>query len=231
MTIEPPEDPHRILLRQRLSALLARAERASPWRGRLAPLRALVNRDGYVPVRARLTVEDLDFLASAREEVLSLSGLLLRLLDLHQPRDAGGITNNGPHPVLRCRSCMWRWPCPTFRALSDAILQPAAHAAGPGHAEPAGAAPGEPTGAPADAAPAGTLPAATPPRDEPVADRPVAARAESGPPAEPVPRPAPPTRRVRPGPSPASSPAPAADGPPAGRVARMPYLAPTGRGL
>ncbi|GEM_PF-508493 len=229
MTIEPPEDPHRILLRQRLSALLDRAERASPWRGRLTPLRALVNRDGYVPVRARLTVEDLDFLASAREEVLSLSGLLLRLLDLHQPRDAGGITNNGPHPVLRCRSCMWRWPCPTFRALSDTILRPAAHPDGSGRAEPAGTAPahGEPTGDPSGPAAADAAPAAAPARDEPVAGGPLAARAESGPPADPVPRPAPPSRRVRPAPSPA----PAADGPPAGRVARMPYLAPTGRGL
>jgi hypothetical protein len=121
MTIETPEDPHRILLRERLASLLGRAERASSWRGRLAPLRALVNRDGHVPVRAKLTVEDLDFLSSAREELLSLSTLLLRLLDLHQPRDAGGITSDSTHPILRCRSCMWRWPCPTFRILAEAI--------------------------------------------------------------------------------------------------------------
>lgn len=125
MTIEPPEDPHRILLRERLASLLGRAERATSWRGRLAPLRALINRDGHVPVRARLTVDDLDFLSSAREELLSLSTLLLRLLDLHQPRDAGGITSDSTHPILRCRSCMWRWPCPTFRTLAEAIPPPA----------------------------------------------------------------------------------------------------------
>lgn len=126
MTIEPPEDPHRILLRERLASLLGRAERASSWRGRLTPLRALVNRDGHVPVRARLAVADLEFLSSAREELLALSTLLLRLLDLHQPRDAGGITSDSTHPVLRCRSCMWRWPCPTFRTLAEALPYPAA---------------------------------------------------------------------------------------------------------
>lgn len=236
MTIEPPEDPHRILLRQRLSALLARAERASPWRGRLTPLRALVNRDGYVPVRARLTVEDLDFLASAREELLSLSGLLLRLLDLHQPRDANGLTKIRPHPVLRCRSCMWRWPCPTFRALSDAVLRSAAPPAGtadpeaPAHARTAAADPDDPapgTGASAASgrvpgtAPATATPAAPVPRTAGPAATPAPAEPGRG---EPAPRPA------RPAPSPRPAhPAPAADGPPAGRSARLPYLTPTGR--
>ncbi len=121
MRTEPPEDPHRVLVRERLASLLRRAERASSWAGRLAPLRALVNRDGHVPVRAKLAVADLDFLATAREELLCLSSLLLRLLDLHQPRDAGGITSDAARPILRCRSCMWRWPCPTFRALSEAL--------------------------------------------------------------------------------------------------------------
>jgi hypothetical protein len=79
----------------------------------------LVNREGYVPVRTRLAVEDLDFLSGAREELLCFSELGLRLLDLHQPRDAGGISSDAAHPILRCRSCMWRWPCPTFRALSE----------------------------------------------------------------------------------------------------------------
>ncbi|MEV5413567.1 hypothetical protein AB0K60_32645 [Thermopolyspora sp. NPDC052614] len=122
MRTEPPEDPHRVLLRERLTSMLHRAERASSWAGRLAPLRALVNRDGHVPVRAKLAVEDLDLLATAREELLCLGSLLLRLLDLHQPRDAGGITSDAARPILRCRSCMWRWPCPTFRALAESLL-------------------------------------------------------------------------------------------------------------
>lgn len=95
--------------------------KASSWRAAAEPLRALVNREGYVPVSARLAAEDLDFLAEAREELLGFSELGLRLLDLHQPRDAGGISSDPAHPILRCRSCMWRWPCPTFRAMAEAF--------------------------------------------------------------------------------------------------------------
>jgi len=135
MKTESPEDPHRVLLRERLAAMLGRAERASSWADRLAPLRKLINRDGHVPVRARLTAEDLDFLSAAREEVASLSALLIRLLDLHRPRDAGGITSDPTRPILRCRSCMWRWPCPTFRALAEAL--PDSHPATPPTETPA----------------------------------------------------------------------------------------------
>jgi len=56
----------------------------------------------------------------AAAEVL-LGGRALRLLELHRPRDAGGITSDPSNPIRRCRSCMWRWPCPTFRAFSDAL--------------------------------------------------------------------------------------------------------------
>ncbi|WP_239316022.1 hypothetical protein [Planobispora longispora] len=78
-----------------------------------------MNREGVVPIRTRLTGEDLDFLEEAREDLLDFATLGVRLLDLHQPRDAGGITSDAAHPILRCRSCMWRWPCPTFRAMSE----------------------------------------------------------------------------------------------------------------
>jgi hypothetical protein len=119
MNSELPEDPLRVRLRERLESIQIRTEKSSSWAGKTGPFRALVNREGYVPVRTRLSVEDLDFLSAAREELLCFSELGLRLLDLHQPRDAGGISSDTAHPIQRCRSCMWRWPCPTFRALSD----------------------------------------------------------------------------------------------------------------
>ncbi|MFF3670894.1 hypothetical protein [Microtetraspora malaysiensis] len=119
--MEPPEDPQRRLLRERLEAIQIRTEKATSWRDGTGHLQALINREGYVPVTARLAGEDLEFLAAAREELLSLSELGIRLLDLHQPRDAGGITSDTANPILRCRSCMWRWPCPTFRAMYDAF--------------------------------------------------------------------------------------------------------------
>lgn len=121
MNSEIPEDPQRRVLREHLETIQVRTEKASSWRDAAEPLRGLVNREGYVPVSARLAAEDLDFLAEAREELLSFSELGLRLLDLHQPRDAGGISSDPANPILRCRSCMWRWPCPTFRAMAEAF--------------------------------------------------------------------------------------------------------------
>ncbi|WP_230985143.1 hypothetical protein [Microbispora oryzae] len=115
------EDPHRQRLRERLEAIQVRTEKASSWREAAEPLRSLINREGYVPVTARLAVEDLDFLTEAREELLGFAELGIRLLDLHQPRDAGGISSDPANPILRCRSCMWRWPCPTFRAMAEAF--------------------------------------------------------------------------------------------------------------
>jgi hypothetical protein len=85
----------------------------------------LVNREGFVPVQAKLSREDLRFLASARDDVTAFSELGLRLLDLHQPRDAGGISSDPGSPIRRCRACMWRWPCPTFRAVEEAVDRPA----------------------------------------------------------------------------------------------------------
>jgi hypothetical protein len=121
MNSEIPEDPQRQCMRERLEGILARTDRARAWADAALPLRPLINRDGYVPVKTRLRLDDLDLLMGARRELLCFSELGLRLLDLHQPRDAGGITSDAAHPILRCRSCMWRWPCPTFRAMSEAL--------------------------------------------------------------------------------------------------------------
>ncbi|MEU0567641.1 hypothetical protein ABZ297_19950 [Nonomuraea sp. NPDC005983] len=121
MNREHPEDPQRQQLRERLEAILIRTGKAASWHDEAGRLRELVNHDGYVPVHTRLAREDLDFLAGARDDLLTFAELGLRLLDLHQPRDAGGITSDSAHPILRCRSCMWRWPCPTFRAMSESF--------------------------------------------------------------------------------------------------------------
>ncbi|NUW44368.1 hypothetical protein [Nonomuraea rhodomycinica] len=121
MNTEEPEDPQRQRLREHLETILIRTEKAAPWHDEAGRLRSLVNHEGFVPVRTRLAIEDLEFLAGARQEVLTFAELTLRLLDLHQPRDAGGITSDSAHPILRCRSCMWRWPCPTFRAMSESF--------------------------------------------------------------------------------------------------------------
>lgn len=124
MHSERPEDPQRERLRERLEVIRVLTEKATSWREATLPLRALINREGVVPIRARLAGHDLDFLEIARDELLGLSELGLRLLDLHQPRDAGGITSDPANPILRCRSCMWRWPCPTFRAIAESIDVP-----------------------------------------------------------------------------------------------------------
>ncbi|PZG12415.1 hypothetical protein [Nonomuraea aridisoli] len=124
MNADRPEDPQRQGLRELLETILVHTEKATSWHDQAARLRGLVNRDGYVPIRARLQIEDLEFLAGARTELIRFAELGLRLLDLHQPRDAGGITSDAAHPILRCRSCMWRWPCPTFRAMSESFGTP-----------------------------------------------------------------------------------------------------------
>ncbi|MEW9555985.1 hypothetical protein [Nonomuraea sp. NPDC050783] len=121
MKTEKSEDPQREGLRDRLESILLRTGKANSWHDEAARLRGLLNHEGYVPIRTRLTREDLEFLAGARADLLRFSELGLRLLDLHQPRDAGGITSDAAHPILRCRSCMWRWPCPTFRAMLESF--------------------------------------------------------------------------------------------------------------
>jgi hypothetical protein len=119
----PPEDPTRVILRKHLDALRVRAANASSWLETSVHYARIVNRDGVVPVTARFTRDDIEFLGRAREEVLGFAELGLRLLELHAPLDAGGISTDPSSPILRCRSCMWRWPCPTFRMLTDAVSQ------------------------------------------------------------------------------------------------------------
>ena len=97
------DDPQRNRLRELLEAILFRTQKATSWHGEAGRLRGLMNHEGYVPVRTRLAGEDLDFLESARDELLVFTELGIRLLDLHQPRDAGGITSDASNPILRCR--------------------------------------------------------------------------------------------------------------------------------
>ncbi|HEY1916757.1 MAG TPA: hypothetical protein VGH27_14385 [Streptosporangiaceae bacterium] len=117
----PPDDPQRAPLREQLDAMRVRAAQASSWLETSVHYARLVNREGVVPVTAKFTRDDIEFLGRAREEVLGFAELGLRLLELHSPLDAGGISTDPTSPILRCRSCMWRWPCPTFRMLTDAL--------------------------------------------------------------------------------------------------------------
>jgi hypothetical protein len=118
---EPVSDPHRDWMREYLDALRVRAANATSWLEASARYTRLINQDGVVPVTARFTRDDIEFLGQAREEVLGFAELCLRLLELHAPLDAGGISTDPSSPILRCRSCMWRWPCPTFRMLTEAL--------------------------------------------------------------------------------------------------------------
>ncbi len=120
----PDGDLQRGRIRDDMEGLGARAGAASSWLESSRHYRRLLNRDGVVPVTARMTAGDLAFLAEAREQVLHFTELTTRLLDLHQPLDAGGITTDPSSPIRRCRSCMWRWPCPTFSILAEVVDRP-----------------------------------------------------------------------------------------------------------
>jgi hypothetical protein len=114
-------DPRETRLRERLETIRARSAKSSSWRSSTQMLARLVNRNGFVPVKTRLSREDLAFLAGAREEVIAFADLGVRLLDLHRPQEAGGITSDPDRPIRRCRACMSRWPCPTFRTISESL--------------------------------------------------------------------------------------------------------------
>jgi hypothetical protein len=111
------------LLRERLEAARCRAQNASSWAQSTRHLARLLNREGVVPVTARLGADDLCFLETAREELLALAAAGLQLADLHQPLDDTGTGCDAAGAGPRCKNCMWRWPCPTFRILSQ-ILGP-----------------------------------------------------------------------------------------------------------
>jgi len=121
MKIDQRTDPRQARLRERLQAIRARSEKSTSWSASSRYLARLVNRSGFVPVRTRLSREDLAFLTGARDEVIAFADLALRLLDLHRPQDAGGITSDPDHPILRCRACMGRWPCATFRVVDEGL--------------------------------------------------------------------------------------------------------------
>jgi hypothetical protein len=108
-------------LQQYLESVRLRAQGAASWLESSSHYAQLINRDGVVPVTARFTAEDLAFLARAREELLGFAQLGLRLADLHQPLEADTIATDPPEQIQRCRSCMWRWPCPTFRILAELL--------------------------------------------------------------------------------------------------------------
>ncbi|WP_344902507.1 hypothetical protein [Actinomadura meridiana] len=114
-------DPREARLRERLEAIRVRSAKSSSWRTSTRYLNRLTNRDGFVPIKTRLSREDLAFLAGARDEVLTFADLGVRLLDLHRPQEAGGISSDPDNPIRRCRACMSRWPCPTFRAMAESL--------------------------------------------------------------------------------------------------------------
>jgi hypothetical protein len=117
-------DQHRDRIRDDMEGLRARATSAASWLQSSRHYQRLLNQDGVVPLTARMTAADLAFLGEAREQILRFTELTARLIDLHQPLDAGGITTDPSSPIRRCRSCMWRWPCPTFSILAEVVGRP-----------------------------------------------------------------------------------------------------------
>jgi|CZKW01.1.fsa_nt_gi hypothetical protein len=117
----PPPDERTGTLREQLEAIRLRTGGAASWLESSKHYARLINRDGFVPVTARFYAQDLVFLSRAREELRGFAELGLKLIELHQPLDAGGITSDPAAPIQRCRSCMWRWPCPTFRTISEVL--------------------------------------------------------------------------------------------------------------
>jgi hypothetical protein len=120
----PDLDHQPARIRAEMEGLRSRAEMASSWLETSRHYSRLINREGVVPVNARMTPGDLAFLAEAREQIVQFTELSGRLIDLHQPLDAGGISTDPNSPIRRCRSCMWRWPCPTFSILAEVVDRP-----------------------------------------------------------------------------------------------------------
>jgi hypothetical protein len=116
-----PPDSGAARLRDQLERVRLHAQHAASWLETSSHYARLVNRDGVVPVTARFSAGDLAFLAEAREQTLGFAELGLRLTELHKPLDACGVSSDPSAPILRCRSCMWRWPCPTFRTLAEVL--------------------------------------------------------------------------------------------------------------
>jgi hypothetical protein len=119
-----PVDEQRARIRDDVEGLRLRASVAASWLETSGHYAQLVNRAGVVPVTARFSREDLMFLGEARGQLLRFAELALRLIELHQPGDADGLSTHPSSPVLRCRSCMWRWPCPTFSIVTEVLDRP-----------------------------------------------------------------------------------------------------------
>ena len=49
-----------------------------------------------------------------------------RAVDVYVLRLRQKVERDPASPILRCKSCMWRWPCPTFRIMAAVMdeLQP-----------------------------------------------------------------------------------------------------------
>jgi hypothetical protein len=120
-----PTDEQRARLRDDVEGLRLRASVAASWLETSSHYAQLINHAGVVPVTARFSREDLMFLGEARGQMLRFADLALRLIDLHQPGDAGGLSTHPSSPIVRCRSCMWRWPCPTFSIVTEVLDRPA----------------------------------------------------------------------------------------------------------
>jgi hypothetical protein len=118
-------DEQRARIRDDVEGLRLRASVAASWLETSSHYAQLVNHAGVVPVTARFSREDLMFLGEARGQMLRFADLALRLIELHQPGDAGGLSTHPSSPILRCRSCMWRWPCPTFSIVTEVLDRPA----------------------------------------------------------------------------------------------------------
>jgi hypothetical protein len=126
----PDPDSRLASVRDALTELRQRAAGAASWLESSDHYARLLNSGGVVPVTARFDARDLAFLGRAREDLLSFADLGLRLADLHRPLDAGGTSSDPANPALRCRSCMWRWPCPSFRLLTEYLTGRGRGAAG-----------------------------------------------------------------------------------------------------
>jgi len=58
---------------------------------------------------------------TTRQDLIAVTELGLRLLTLHDPIDSGGISSDPSSPLLRCRSCTVRFPCPTMTTVFDTL--------------------------------------------------------------------------------------------------------------
>lgn len=120
-------DPVAGAARGQFAAIASRADAAASWRESAGHYARLVSADGHVRVTARFRAADLAFLGRAREDVLALAGLGMQLAELHQPLEPVGPPGedsppaDGPAGGERCRNCMWRWPCPTFRVIAAVL--------------------------------------------------------------------------------------------------------------